>query len=75
MSKELAYHGHNEITADKICEYLDKKGIRYKEKMGNSGLMLASFLRNRIDIYVDLGALTDADREEIEKICEAYPEL
>ena len=65
--KEIAYSGYNQVTCDRICDYLKSRDIKFSVSLTNPALG-GALVRNKTIIKVKKDILTDANRAEIQAI-------
>ncbi|MBR3149830.1 MAG: hypothetical protein IKF64_06645 [Eubacterium sp.] len=72
--KDIAYSGYNQVTCDRICDYLKKHEIKFSVALTNP-FMGGALVRNKTIIKVKKGILTDAKRSEIQAIIDSSIEF
>ena len=72
--KEIAYSGYNQITCDRICDYLKNREIKFSVSLNNP-FQGGALVRNKTVIKVKKGILTDVNRAEIQAIIDSSIEF
>lgn len=70
--KEKLYSGYNQLTCDRICDYLDNHNIKYRVRVSNA---LSAYVRNKTVISVNSMDITDVIRAEIQDIIDSSIEF